>query len=250
MPRILRTVIPRIKKSIEERGLRVSLGRSVLLPLHLLREYQESLQLHPLPETSPFDREHGVETDGELDGWVYLSDLEIPSSNWIHGTNYAAIEPEQFRAILSSLALRFQDFVFVDFGSGKGRALLLASEFPFKKIVGIEFSPELHAVAQRNIAKYNLAQRRCASVESVYMDFLEFPLPLEPSVFFLFDPCDAFVLGKLMAKVTESLRAHPRELYLVYVSPTGTKEQLLDSTGCLTKLVRNAEQYFCVYKAR
>lgn len=227
----------------------VSLCRSVLLPIHLLREYRESLRLQPTREVSPFDQEHGVDTEGELDGWVYLSDLEIPSPNWIHGSNYAPIDPERFRMILSGLEIRFEDFVFVDFGSGKGRALLLASEFPFKKIVGIEFSPELHAVAQRNIAKYNSARRRCAAVESVCMDFLEFPLPLEPSLLFLFSPCDAYVLAKLMVKVTESLRAHARELYLVYVAADAAKEQLLDSTGCLTKLVRNAEQYFCVYRA-
>jgi SAM-dependent methyltransferase len=250
MPRILRTVVPRIKRSIEERGLLVSLCRSVLLPIHLLREYRESLRLRPTQETSSFDREHGVDTDGELDGWVYLSDLEISSPNWIHGTNYTPIEPERFRMILSCLALRFEDFVFVDFGSGKGRALLLASEFPFKRIVGIEFSPELHAGAQRNVAKYNSAPRRCAAVESVCMDFLEFSLPLEASVLFLFSPSDAYVLAKLLVKAAESLHAQPRLLYLVYVAPDAAKEHLLDSTGCLTKLVRNADQHFCVYRAK
>jgi hypothetical protein len=249
MPRILRTVVPRIKRSIKERGLLVSLCRSVLLPIHLLREYRESLRLRPTRETSSVDREHGVDTDGELDGWVYLSDLEIPSPDWIHGSNYAPIEPERFGAILSSLALRFEDFVSVDFGSGKGHALLSAAEFPLKRIVGIEFSPELHAVAQRNIAKYNSAQRRCAAVESVCMDFLEFPLPLEPAVLFLFSPCDACMLAKLLVKPAESLRAQPRQMYLVYVAPDAAKEQLLDSTGCLTKLVRNAEQQFCLYRA-
>jgi SAM-dependent methyltransferase len=249
MPRILKTVIPRIRKSIQEQGLLVSLYRSVRLPGHLLREYRQSLKTKHAQEPSSFDRDHGVDTDGDFDGWTYLSDLNIPSSNWIHGNNYAAIEPERFRAILLSLALRFEDFVFVDFGSGKGRALLMASEFPFKKIVGIEFAPELHGAAQRNIAKFRLAERRCEVVESVCMDFLEFALPPEPSVLFLFDPCDESVLAKLMSNLSRSLRAHPRELYLVYVAPNPGKERILDSAGCLSQVGRDVEQNFCVYQA-
>jgi len=250
MPRILRTVIPRIQKSIEERGLFVSLYRSVLLPIHLLREYREKRQIDPTSqERSAFDREYGVETDGDLEGWTYLSDLEIPGSNWIHGHHYSPIEPARFRAILNSLELKFEDFVFVDFGSGKGRALLLASEFPFKKIVGVEFSPQLHAVAQGNLAKQRGFQRTCDAVESVCCDFLEFLLPSEPSVLFFFNPCNASVLSKVLAKISQSLLANPRELWLIYVAPNATQERLLDAASGLRKFVRSGEQNFCGYKA-
>lgn len=222
MPRILRTIVPRIKKSLQERGLFVSLCRSALLPIHLLREYRQARRIDPNDQApSEFDQKYGVETDGDLDGWTYLSDLEIPGSNWIHGNNYAPIEPARFHAILASLQLQFQDFVFVDFGSGKGRALLMASEFPFKRIVGIEFSPELHAVALANLAKDRGFKRRFASVESLRMDFLEFPLPPEPSVLFFFDPCDESVLAKMLAKISGSIEANPRELYVIYVAPDG-----------------------------
>lgn len=250
MPRILRTVIPRIKKSIQERGLFVSFYRSVLLPIHLLREYREKRQIDPSSqERSEFDREYGVETDGDLEGWTYLSDLEIPSSNWIHGNHYAAIEPARFRAILASLELKFEDFVFVDFGSGKGRALLMASEFPFKKIVGVEFSPQLHAVALANLAKHRGFRRKCASVESLCCDFLDFRLPSEPSVLFFFNPCDASVLAKTLAKISQSLQANRRELYIIYVAPNAAQERLLDTAGGLRKIARDGEQNCCVYQA-
>ena len=249
MPRILRTVIPRIRKSIEERGLVVSLCRGVLLPVHLVREYRQTRRAQVPEEPSSFDLDFGVETDAGPGGWTYLSDLEIPSDNWIRGNNYAPIEPERFRALLAGLSIRFEEYVFVDFGSGKGRALLLASEFPFKKVVGIEFSPELHAAAQRNIAKYQPATRKCAQVESVCMDFLEFPLPAEPLVLFLFDPCDERVLARMLTRIAQSLRKNPRETYLVYVAPPAAKERLLDSSGCLTKIARNAELNTCIYKA-
>lgn len=248
MPRILKTVVPRIRKSVEERGLLGSLYRSVLLPVHLLREYREAARPKARLERSGFDQECGVETDGDVDGWTHLSDLDIPSPNWIHGNNYAPIEPSRFRAILETLSIQFDDFVFLDFGSGKGRALLLASEAPFRKIAGIEFSPELHAIALSNIAKFNSPRRRCRAVESVCGDFLEFPLPLEPSVLFFFDPCDERVLAKMLAKIAESVGAHPREMYLVYVAPTAAKERLLDAASSFVTLVKNSEHNFCVYR--
>src|SRR5205807_17370 len=97
------TVIPRIKKSLRERGLVASLGRSVLLPMHLLREYRAAKSLRHDGQRSDFDQAHGVDTDGEFEGWTYLSDLEIPSPNWIHGNNYAAIEPNRFERVIASL---------------------------------------------------------------------------------------------------------------------------------------------------
>ncbi|HUB01617.1 MAG TPA: class I SAM-dependent methyltransferase [Terriglobales bacterium] len=259
MPRISRTILPRIRKSIEERGLWVSIGRSVLLPIHLLREYRQNRTLKPARLHDSFDQEHGLDTAGEHNGWTYLSDLEIPSKNWIHGNNYAAIEPTRFRAAMAKLPVRLENFVFVDFGSGKGRALVMAAEFPFKRIVGVEFSPELHAVAQTNIQKYESSKYESLNshgaedaserrIESVCMDFLDFPLEAEPSVLFLFDPCDEYVLGKLLARMEESLRMHPREVYLLYAAPTSAKEQMLDTAPFLTKIEKNSDYRYSVYR--
>ena len=258
MPRILRSIVPRIKESLRERGLLSTLYRGALLPRYLLREYGRARDANAgSAGYSEFDQEHGVDTDGDCgDGWTYLSDLEIPSSNWIHGNDYAPIEPARFHAILTSLPIKYEDFVFVDFGSGKGRALLMAAEFPFKRIVGVEFSPELHAVAQANLAvaltnpgKDRPIKWKCTSVESLCMDFLDFELPPERSVLFFFDPCGESVLSKMLARIEQSLQARPRDLYLIYVARTDSKERMLDSTCPLTKLERNVERNFCIYRA-
>jgi len=254
MPRIARTIVPRIRKSIQERGVWASIGRSVLLPIHLVREYRERRHLRPTQARDSFDQEFNVDTAGEFDGWTYLSDLAIPSKNWIHGNNYAAIEPARFRTAMGKLRVRFEDFIFVDFGSGKGRALLMAAGFPFKRIVGVEFSPTLNAIAQSNIQKREFSGNSPIEkmpgrrVDSVCMDFLDFPLPLEPSVFFLFDPCDEYVLGKLLARIEDSLRLQPREIRLVYVAPTAGKEQLLDSARFLTRVEKDSAQRYSVYR--
>jgi SAM-dependent methyltransferase len=246
MPRFIKTVIPRIKKSFAERGFVASLFRSVLLPIHLFREYKISRGFLHNPERSDFDLRYGVETAGDIGDRTYLSDLDIPSPNWIYGKDYSGIAPERFLAIISSLNLRCEEFTFIDFGSGKGRALLLASEFPFKRIIGIEFSPELHAIAQRNIVKYSSPQQKCNSIESVCSDFTSFPLPHDPCLLYFFDPCYEAALAQTLENIRKSLQEYPRQICVVYISPV--YGHLLDKADFLQKSVRNEEYFFSLYE--
>ena len=226
-----------------------SLCRSVLLPVHLVREYQAAKTLTRNGRRNEFDLAHGVDTDGDFGSWTYLSDLNIASPNWIHGVNYTGIEPARFWMALLSVELQHEEFAFIDFGSGKGRALLMASEFPFRRIIGIEFSPELHAVAEKNIRQYQRRSNGCHAVESVCMDFIDFVLPPEPSVLYFYEPCDDVLFARVLEKIRDSLREHPRPLYLIYMAP-GKKEALLDAADFLVKQGRNAQFQFCWYKAR
>jgi SAM-dependent methyltransferase len=250
MPRVIRTVIPRIKKSLRERGFVTSLCRSFLLPIHLFREYRAAKSLRPDSYASEFDREYGVDTDGRFDGWTYLSDLDIPSSNWIDGNDYLPIGHERFKQVLANFDIAFEDFTFIDFGSGKGRALLLASEYPFQRIVGLEFSPELHRIARENIGRYSSATQKCREIQSLNVDFAEYVLPPEASVLFFFHPCRIRVLSAVVAGIGQSLLSHPRPLYVAYVAPTLEQQQLFASAGFLEKIFDSAEFRFCLYRGR
>jgi hypothetical protein len=64
---------------------------------------------------------YGVNTEGGYEGWTYLSDLDIPSSNWIDGSDYLAIGTERFECVMASFDIAFKDYIFIDFGSGKGQ---------------------------------------------------------------------------------------------------------------------------------
>jgi hypothetical protein len=250
MPRVIRTVIPRIKKSLRERGLVTSVCRSLLLPIHLFREYRAAKSLRPNDSASKFDKEHGVDTEGGFEGWTYLSDLDIPSANWIDGNDYAAIEPERFERALTNLEIAFEDFTFIDFGSGKGRALLLASDYPFRRILGLEFSPELHQIAQQNIGRYRASAQRCRDIQSLNVDFADYALPPEASVLFFFHPCRIRVLSLVMDGIQRSLLASPRPLFIAYIAPTSEQEHLFASTGFLEKIHENGELKFCLYRAK
>src|SRR5207245_5268496 len=54
---------------------------------------------------------------------------------------------------------------FVDFGCGKGRALVLAAEHGFRRVLGIECDAQLFAAAQRNARAYRDAARRIDDIE-------------------------------------------------------------------------------------
>ena len=245
MPRFLRTVVPRIKRSLRERGVLTSMGRSFLLPIHLLQEYRRGRAIKPSPECSDFDREFGVDTDGDFEDRTYLSDLDIPSSNWIRGGDYVPIYPERLLGILSRISIRYEDFVFLDFGSGKGRALLIASHFAFRKIVGVEFSPQLHHVAEQNITRYHPSTQKCTKIQSVCMDFAEFTLPEEPCLIYMFDPCDEVVLRRTLRNLEESLRSHPRQILVIYVAPR--LQAVMDWCGFLRKIMTSDEFQFSLY---
>lgn len=244
-----------MKRSFAERGLLRTLLLAPRLPLTLLRERHVAKVLSEVSAQSEFDERYGVDTDGAVGGKgdsrsrTFLSDLEIPSANWIFGVDYSPIPPEQFKRIFASLRLNLQEYVFIDFGSGKGRALLLASDLPFKKIIGVEFSPELHAVAQSNIKKYSSPTQLCNSLESINMDITDYQLPLEPCILYFLDPCRATIYPRILENIRKSWKAFPRNIVIVYVAPRS--EAVFNSSGFLRKLTKVAEDddnWFSVYE--
>lgn len=248
VPTISKTIIPRIRKSLRDRGLALSLCRSFLLPLHLIKEYRANRDLPRDAGKSDFDQSYSVNTDGEYGGWTYLSDLAISSQNWVEGNDYRPIEPHRFAQVVTALRVPFEQFTFVDFGSGKGRALLLASEYPFRRIIGLEFAPELHRVAEENIRRYRSPGQKCRDIQSQNTDFMGFQFPKEPLILFFFDPCRERVLEHVLKNIRQSLRADPRPAFLAYVAPRAGTEKLLSSLGFFTETHRDINANFRIYR--
>jgi SAM-dependent methyltransferase len=119
------------------------------------------------------------------------------------------------RRLLRRLDIDYADYAFVDFGSGKGRTLLLASELPFKRVTGVEFSGELNECAERNISLQR--RRQAESVVSLHCDATEFELPPDNLVLYFFNPIKAEVLDKVLANLASSLEARPRKVIIIYL---------------------------------
>lgn len=159
-----------------------------------------------------YDWEHRVNTTSGTVGWRarLLGLFRSP---------YQPTEPSLFREMMASLPVAFDTFTFVDLGSGKGRTLLMASEYPFRKIVGVELIAELHGAAEENIRAYHSATQRCSQIEAVCTDACEFVFPAEPLVLYLFNPLPESGLRRLIASLEKSLTANPRPLYVLYHNP-------------------------------
>ncbi len=129
---------------------------------------------------------------------------------------YQPSEPALFHQILGQLGIVHENFTFIDLGSGKGRTLLMASDYPFRRIVGAEIIPELHDIAQANIERYHSERQQCFALEAWLGDAREFPFPTEPMVVYLFNPFPADVLRSVLENLRSSLVEHPRETYVIY----------------------------------
>jgi SAM-dependent methyltransferase len=136
------------------------------------------------------------------------------------GHEYLAVRPRGARAALADLPLRnHADYAFVDLGSGKGRMLFLAAEYPFRRITGVELARELHDAAVQNIRSYRSPKQRCRVIESIYMDAAEYLFPDPPLVISLFNPFGPGVLREVLDHLNASAAAHPREIVLILLNP-------------------------------
>ncbi len=177
----------------------------------------------PLKATvHPFDTAHGVDTSGLISRRHLRSDHVHDRFN----TAYWGVAPSLFRTALAhwedslgALPAHLSDFVFLDLGSGKGRALMLASDFPFTRIVGLELSPKLAQIAQGNLAIWLAAPHLCDQVEVICTDAFEYPLPDDPLLIYLFNSFTA-PLVKLLVERLRLLRASQSSpIDVIYVSP-------------------------------
>jgi predicted RNA methylase len=168
-----------------------------------------------LAEGRWFDATRHVDTCGS----VALQELTLVGAAK-SGHDYMPARPGSARRALAELPLKNpSNYTFVDLGSGKGRIMFLAAEFPFRRIQGVEFAVELHNAAQSNIRHYRYFRRQCTQIESVNMDASDYDLPNDNLVLHLFNPFGAEVLEKVLANLAVSLREHPRHVIVIMLFP-------------------------------
>jgi hypothetical protein len=189
----------------------------------------------------PFDVKYGTDTGGVVE----LGSLVLPDDCLTHAVRYQSAIVEVFSNLLAQLPIRYQEFVFVDLGSGKGRALLLASNLPFKEIIGVELSPALHQIACRNIEIYQESKQRCRLIRSICANAANTVFPDENLVIYLFNPFDEVVMKNVLRNIEDLLQRRLRPLYLCYLKPLCRK--VFDQSNMLV-VFRETER-FVIYKA-
>lgn len=131
------------------------------------------------------------------------------------------------------------DDVFLDLGSGKGRVVLQAAAYPFRRVIGVELSPELQEVAAANVAARR-ESLRCRDVELVTADATQFVVPDDVTVVYLYNPFRGEVFASVVERLLESLDRAPRPLRVIYRTPL--EEETLLRSGRF-KLIRSARGF-------
>jgi SAM-dependent methyltransferase len=221
--------------SLHERGARGTLAR---LRRAAVNRRQERLKQRRDRE---FDEERGVETAG----WVRVPELDTESPNRRYATSYEPSSVDEFRLLMGKLTVDPREFTFVDYGSGKGRALLLAAEYDFRRIVGVEFAESLVRIARENVAAAGDDSR----IEMVVSDAIAYEPPAGPLVLYFFHPFAPAVLEQVLAGVRSSLAGAPRPAYVVVtgspdlartVEECGFEPVDVDELGWMTRGVFSA----------
>ncbi len=183
-----------------------------------------------------FDLERGVDTTR-----AHVSLLAQLKAGLL-GSRYFPTDPYLFDEMMGELKLDVSGFTFIDLGCGKGRALLLASDYPFAKIVGVELVPEWAEAAREIVAGYNNEKQQCREFEIVSGDARDYEFPPGPLFVYLFNPFPETVLAAVLGNLQRAESA----VYIAYRLPE--LETVLSRTPWLEK-VMGTEQWV-VWRAK
>jgi SAM-dependent methyltransferase len=185
-----------------------------------------------------WDVSHAVDTCGEIP----LASLDFQGRNKREGLEYHSHHPRLTRTALAAVDVAHRNYTFIDFGCGKGRVILLASEFPYGKIVGLEFAPQLAATAQHNAQRYRSRSQKCHNIEVICTDVTEYKLPREPQVFYFYNPFTPDVMQRVGGAVDESLQESPRDAWAVLTGTVPARDRMFGTLRHFERLRR--DRYF------
>jgi SAM-dependent methyltransferase len=243
-----RTLYRRLQRALRRRGVLgtarqtlVKLASSLRLMWPSHRRARAVERAAERAADATFDRTHNVDTGGKIHP-AAMHDIE--SENWIYSPIYEPTRVELFEQMIDASDIEPHRFSFIDYGSGKGRVLLLAARFPFRRVVGVEFSPKLHRIAERNLRSIRFADRRCGPVESICMDAVHFRIPEESVVLYFFNPFERTIMSSVRDNVVRSYEGNPKSIVIIYLEPRHS--DVWDEVGFLKRYAWSDE--FIIYK--
>jgi SAM-dependent methyltransferase len=196
----------RIRYSIASTGLRRSLSD---IATHLLAYKPQN--------DGSFDRRFGTDTAGS----VAPENLGISEKAVEQRAILYLPSPERVtRWMLTHIGVEHRDFSFVDLGCGKGRVLLIASEYSFQRVIGVDISAELSVIARQNAAIYQAHSRSRAEITVQTADATRFDFPKSNLFLHLYHPFDPAVTDAVLSNLERSLapEAHVVVAYLTFAS--------------------------------
>ena len=184
-----------------------------------------ALDSYTQKQSAQFDRRYGTRTYGRLD--VSVGEDKRASPVW----GYSAINHDFFREMMQAVPVALKDYSFVDIGAGKGAAVLMASEFPFRRLIGVELNHELVVDALENTRAFNQNTGQNLSPQWDEADFFKWQPPAEPCLFFFNNPFpEALTLTALKHLESLLLERRQRAILVFRKMPRSSAEYVNQST--------------------
>jgi SAM-dependent methyltransferase len=164
--------------------------------------------------THPFDKQYGTETSGLVPVQMIASDKTLVSKI----NPYCGSQPSVIRRAINALR-KTEEYQFVDLGCGKGRAMIVASEFPFRSISGVELSPSLAKIARQNMARVEHLFPERPPVVAMEGNAVTFPFPQGKLALFFYHSFGVDLLSQLIRELECFLSAGNGPLFFIYYNP-------------------------------
>jgi SAM-dependent methyltransferase len=209
------TKLRRIRYSIASTGLRRGLADVATLLLAYSPERDDS-----------FDRKFGTDTAGSVPpSKLGIADAAVREQAILYLPSPARVT----RWMLDNVGIEHRDFSFVDLGCGKGRVLLVAAEYPFKRVIGVEISAALSEIARKNADRDQSRSRQCAAIDVQNTDATTFDFPETNLLIHLYHPFEPTLTSAVLSHLERSIKARPRKVivaYLLYAAAVESVEEV------------------------
>jgi len=166
-----------------------------------------------------FDMKYKVDTINTK----MLDEMKIDSPNIEHGHYYEGSNAYVFKKAFEQVKMDIPNGCFVDFGSGKGKAMFMAAEKGFRKVVGVEFSGELVEICKKNLEIFKQKTKSKTEFEIIHKDAAEYEIPPEANLLYFANPFDEILIGKVIVNILKSFDKSPREIVIVHLFPQGNR---------------------------
>lgn len=164
------------------------------------------------------DRELGIETATHLTRGQLEAEWDSPKAP----TGYQAVPREIFEEMVGCLPTDLSSFCFIDIGSGKGRALVLAARHGFPLVIGVELSSGLHRIAEKNLAR--IGGSLPATIRTLNLNAREYQFPGTPTVVFFANPfADKEIMREVVGNIERAHRQSGEPVFLLYHWPVHEK---------------------------
>ena len=161
-----------------------------------------------------FDRRWGTDTGGTIN----LSALNVARHRAVLANGYQASNGVALAEAIAAAGIDPARFAFVDYGSGKGRVVMIAAATGFRRAIGVEFAPELHAVAAANADRFLAAGGASLRCEMVLGDAGAYDPPAGPLFAYIYNSFGPVILREALARLENRARAR-ETVFATYVNP-------------------------------